>query len=115
LPALKRAEKLQRRAARVGFDWPDASGPRAKVEEELAEVATASSHEEFAEEIGDLLFSVVNWARHLGVDAETALRSASSKFEQRFRAMEAHAGADFNTLPLADKEALWQAVKRRDG
>ncbi|WP_299649146.1 nucleoside triphosphate pyrophosphohydrolase [Sphingomonas bacterium] len=115
LPALTRAEKLQRRAARVGFDWPDATGPRAKIEEELAEVATASSPAEQAEEIGDLLFSVVNWARHLGVDAEAALRSATGKFERRFRAMEARAGADFHALSLADKEALWQAVKRRDG
>ena len=114
LPALTRADKLQRRAGRVGFDWPDAAGPRAKIDEELDEVATASG-DAVAEEVGDLLFAVVNWARHLGVDAEAALRAANRKFERRFRAMEADAGQGFPTLPLAGKEALWQAVKRRGG
>jgi ATP diphosphatase len=80
LPALLRAEKLQKRAARTGFDWPDAAGPRAKVDEEIAEIEAASPAER-AEEIGDLLFAVVNWARHLDVDAEAALRNANVKFE----------------------------------
>lgn len=111
LPALTRAEKLQRRAARVGFDWPDPTGPRAKINEELMEVEAASG-EAIAEEIGDLLFSTVNWARHLGVDAEAALRAASTKFEHRFRAMEASAGDAFAGSSLADKEVLWQQVKR---
>ena len=111
LPALMRAEKLQRRAARVGFDWPDAAGPRAKIDEELAEVGTASTPAERAEEIGDLLFSVVNWARHLGVAPEDALRAANAKFEARFAGMEAIAGDAFAALPLDDKEALWSKVK----
>ena len=110
LPALMRAVKLQKRAARVGFDWPDDKGPKAKVHEEIEEVATASP-QHVEEEIGDLLFAVVNWARHLGVDPEAALRSGNAKFERRFRAMEQLAGADFPTLELAEQEALWQRVK----
>ena len=110
LPALLRAEKLQNRAARSGFDWPDASGPRAKIDEELAEVEAARTAEHRAEEIGDLLFATVNWARHLGVDPEAALRQASVKFERRFRAMEA-ADDGFATRSLEEQEALWQRVK----
>ncbi len=110
LPSLSRAEKLQRRAARVGFDWPDAEGPRAKVDEELAEIEAAPP-EQIAEEIGDLLFSVANWARHLGVDPEAALRSANAKFERRFAGMEAIAGDGFAALSLKEKEALWSRVK----
>ena len=113
LPALTRAEKLQRRAARVGFDWPDASGPRAKIDEELDEVAAATGPI-IAEEVGDLLFALVNWARHLGVDAEAALRQANGKFEARFRAMESTAGPGFAELPLDGKEALWNEVKRSE-
>jgi ATP diphosphatase len=111
LPALQRAEKLQRRAARTGFDWPDATGPRAKIDEELAEVEAALP-DELASEVGDLLFSVVNWARHLGVDPEQALRTANAKFEGRFAAMEASARSNFVALDLEEKERLWQAVKR---
>lgn len=110
LPALLRAEKLQKRAARVGFDWPDADGPRAKINEELAEVAAANTADDRVEEIGDLLFAIVNWARHLGVDAETALRAANRKFEGRFAAMEAMSD-DFAALSLEDKEMLWGKVK----
>lgn len=113
LPALTRAEKLQKRAARVGFDWPDASGPRAKIDEELAEVADATG-DSVAEEIGDLLFAVVNWARHQGVDAEAALRSANAKFERRFAAMEQVGGEAFAGMDLDAKEALWEQVKRLD-
>ena len=112
LPALLRAEKLQKRAARVGFDWPDAAGPRAKIDEELVEVEEAGPDER-EEEVGDLLFAVVNWARHQGIDPEAALRAANAKFERRFRAMEADAGATFPALSLDEKEALWTAVKRR--
>lgn len=111
LPALLRAEKLQKRAARTGFDWPDADGPRAKVIEEIAEI-DAAAIEQREEEVGDLLFSVVNWARHLGVDPEAALRVANAKFEARFKAMETEAGEGFAGLDLGAKEALWQAVKR---
>ncbi len=111
LPALMRAEKLQKRAARTGFDWPDADGPRAKIDEEIAEVETAADADHRAEEVGDLLFAVVNWARHLGVDAEVTLRHANSKFERRFSAMEAIAGETFEGTSLDEKEALWQRVK----
>ena len=111
LPALQRAAKLQARAARVGFDWPDASGPRAKVDEELAEIDAAAPADR-EEELGDLLFSVVNWARHLGIDPEHALRRANAKFEHRFAAMEAAAGAGFAALDFDAKEALWQSIKR---
>lgn len=110
MPALNRAEKLQKRAARVGFDWPDPSGPRAKIDEELLEIEQASDAER-AGEVGDLLFAVVNWARHLGVDSEAALRSANAKFERRFAAMEAAAGDRFAALPLDEKERLWGAAK----
>lgn len=114
LPALMRAEKLQKRAARTGFDWPDAEGPRAKVFEEITEIDQAQPDAR-CEEIGDLLFAVVNWARHLGIDAETALRAANLKFERRFAAMEAAAGSDFTALSLSEKEALWQRIKSRAG
>ncbi|WP_286165090.1 nucleoside triphosphate pyrophosphohydrolase [Arthrobacter sp. TPD3018] len=112
LPALMRAVKLQKRAARTGFDWPDQTGAIAKIMEEIEEVKTASEDQR-EDEIGDLLFAVVNWARHLGVDPEAALRSGNAKFERRFRAMEAVGGEAFAALSLDDKEALWQQVKRR--
>ena len=111
LPALLRAEKLQKRAARTGFDWPDPAGALAKVEEEIAEVADARSPEHLAEEIGDLLFAVVNWARKLGIDPEAALRAANAKFEKRFRAMEDMAGDAFQGLTLDAKEDLWMKAK----
>ena len=114
LPALSRAEKLQKRAARVGFDWPDAEGPLAKVFEEIEEVREAGS-ETVGEEIGDLLFAVTNWARHRGVDPEAALRAGNAKFEARFRAIEVDGGDTFAAMTLDQKEALWQAVKRRGG
>lgn len=110
LPALLRAEKLQKRAARTGFDWPDPSGARAKIDEELAEIEAAGP-EEVEEEIGDLLFAVVNWARKLGIDPEAALRAGNTKFERRFRAMENSAGAAFSALSLEDKELLWNCAK----
>lgn len=109
LPALLRAEKLQKRAARVGFDWPDAEGPRAKILEELDEIAHATPDTR-EEEVGDLLFAVVNFARHLNIDPETALRAANAKFEARFRAMEAM-DPEFAGRDLAAKEALWDAAK----
>ncbi|PZO77268.1 nucleoside triphosphate pyrophosphohydrolase [Sphingomonas hankookensis] len=111
MPALARAEKLQKRAARVGFDWPDASGPRAKIDEELAEVEQAETDAARIEEVGDLLFSVVNWARHLGIDPEAALRAANGKFERRFAAMEA-ADPAFAERTLNQQEAAWQRAKR---
>jgi ATP diphosphatase len=110
LPALERAAKLQRRAARVGFDWPDTSGPRAKIDEELAELDAESDHHRMLDELGDLLFAVVNLARHLNIEPEAALRDANRKFEQRFRAIEKTPG--FAGLPLDEKEDLWAAAKR---
>lgn len=111
LPALLRAQKLQSRAARVGFDWPDTDGPRDKIAEEMAEVADADSDAARHEEVGDLLFAVVNYARKLGVDAELALRDANSKFARRFAAMEDRAGGSLAGLPLDAQEAHWLAVK----
>jgi ATP diphosphatase len=111
LPALLRAQKLQGRAARVGFDWPDVTGPRDKIVEELAEVVEADSEAERHEEVGDLLFAVVNYARHLGVDAEDALRDANSKFARRFAAMEDRAGGSLAGLSLDAQESHWLAVK----
>jgi ATP diphosphatase len=111
LPALKRAEKLQRRAARVGFDWPDLSGPRAKIDEELEEIESAATAEERAAELGDLLFSVVNYARHLDIDPETALREASARFEERFRKVEEIADKSLKDMDIDSLEALWQRAK----
>lgn len=110
LPALQRADKIQKRAARVGFDWPDATGPRAKITEELSEIEQATTDDEREDEIGDLLFATVNWARHLGIDAEAALRRATAKFESRFKAMEALA-PDFAARSLGEQEKLWQRAK----
>jgi len=118
LPALLRAEKLQKRAARVGFDWPDAAGPRAKVLEEMDELASAADDAERLLEAGDLLFSAVNLVRAYGIAPEDALRAANAKFERRFRVMEALAadtGATFDALPLAEQEALWQLAKLSEG
>jgi ATP diphosphatase len=109
LPALERAAKLQRRAARVGFDWPDASGPRAKIDEELAELDAEADHDRKLDELGDLLFAVVNLARHLNIEPEAALRQANRKFEQRFRSIEREPG--FADLSLDEKEALWVRAK----
>jgi ATP diphosphatase len=110
LPSLERAAKLQRRAARVGFDWPDPSGPRAKIDEELAELDAETDHPRMLEELGDLLFAVVNLARHLNIEPEAALREANRKFEQRFRSIEQAPG--FTDLPLEKKEELWLRAKK---
>jgi ATP diphosphatase len=112
LPALKRTEKLQRRAARVGFDWPDAAGPRAKIDEELAELDAASGAEERAHELGDLLFSVVNYARHLHIDPEAALRDAGRRFEARFRLVEETAVKPLVQHDINELETLWQEAKK---
>ena len=113
LPALLRAEKLQKRAARQNFDWPDAQGPADKLCEEMAELAEAdASHRH--EEAGDLLFAAVNLVRAYGIAPEDALRDANTKFSRRFRAMEILASAEgnaFNALTLDQQEALWQQVK----
>ena len=108
LPALERAAKLQKRAARTGFDWPDVDGPKAKILEELNEIAAATP-DQLEEEVGDLLFAAVNFARHLKIDPEEALRKANRKFENRFRSIEATPG--FEGLNLDEKEALWTSAK----
>ena len=121
LPALKRAQKLGKRAARVGFDWPDRRGVSGKIEEELGELEQATVTGDAAgieEELGDLLFAVVNLARHLDVDAEKALTRANYKFERRFRAMEAAIGADGLDMRRLDLEVLekhWLDAKKRVG
>lgn len=114
LPALMRAQKLQKRAARTGFDWPDPDGSEAKISEEISELNAATSEAHKFEEAGDLLFAVVNFVRAHGVSAEEALRAANSKFERRFRGMEAIGGEHFPNLSLAAQEELWQRVKRQE-
>jgi ATP diphosphatase len=109
LPALIRAQKIASRARRAGFDWADASGPRDKLLEEIAELEAARTDAERREEAGDLLFAAVSWLRHLGVDAETALAQANAKFERRFRAIEQAPG--FAALSIEEKERLWQQAK----
>ncbi|WP_439469601.1 nucleoside triphosphate pyrophosphohydrolase [Blastomonas fulva] len=111
LPALMRAQKLQKRAARTGFDWPDVMGAVEKIGEEIEELLEAESEVERIDEAGDLLFAAVNAVRHMGVSAEDALRAANAKFERRFRAMETDAGDAFAGLSLEDKEQLWQRAK----
>lgn len=119
LPALPRSQKLQKRAARVGFDWPGFAPVLDKFEEEVAELRAALLTEDAGavrEELGDLLFTCVNLCRHLKVDAETALRDSSSKFERRFRHMEAIANAQGTSLEALDDAALdqlWEQAKQR--
>ena len=118
LPALLRAEKLQKRAARVGFDWPDADRVFDKLDEEareLREAVAEADDEHIAEELGDLLFVIANLGRKLGVDSENALRGANAKFERRFRYIESElaiAGRDLIDVSLDEMEALWTAAKR---
>jgi ATP diphosphatase len=117
LPALPRAQKLQKRAARHNFDWRSSDAVLGKLQEEIAELRQAmraDSGAEIAQEMGDVLFSCVNLSRHLGLDAETSLRHASDKFERRFRNMEAaaeQAGVEFSTLTDSEMDALWEAAK----
>jgi ATP diphosphatase len=131
LPALVRAAKLGRRAAHVGFDWPDTAGVRAKIAEELTELdealagashaaaeGTPSAGEQVAAEIGDLLQAVVNLSRHLEIDAEAALRAANARFERRFRCMErlaAERGEALERLSAAEWDQLWREAKLNGG
>lgn len=118
LPALMRAHKLGSRAARVGFDWPDRQGVSRKIHEELDEVEEAANADDVSaveDELGDLLFAVVNLARHLDVDPEKALTRANYKFERRFRAVEqaiSDAGQAIRDLDLETLEAHWVEVKK---
>ena len=120
LPALSRAAKLQKRAAQVGFDWPEALPVLDKVREELDEVLEAMSENDapaMAEEVGDLLFVVVNLARHLKTDPETALRAANAKFERRFRFIEQalrDAGRPIENCGLEELDALWGEAKKAE-
>ena len=132
LPGLLKAQRTQEKAARVGFDWKDAKGPLAKIREELAELEAAvaarsaetaasdnpdkmgPAYDHMKEELGDLLFSVANLARHLKVDSESAVEGTTAKFARRFRAVEAGAkaaGRDLKTMTLAEMDALWEAAK----
>ncbi len=117
LPALLKAQRVQEKAARVGFDWEDASGATEKLAEELGEVREAVAADDprrVREEVGDLLFSVVNYCRFLGVDAESALEAANQKFARRFRSVELRAAQQSKRLTemdLAGMDALWDEVK----
>ncbi len=121
LPALTRAAKLQKRAARAGFDWPEVEPVLAKLDEEIAELraelAAGRKPARVSDELGDLLFAAVNLARHLGVDPEDALRATNRKFERRFRAIEqalAASGRRAEEAPLDELEALWQQAKMNE-
>ena len=121
LPSLNRAQKLGKRASRVGFDWPDRQGVHQKIHEELGELEQAVGTRNQAQieaEFGDLLFAVVNLARHLDVDPEKALTGANYKFERRFRDMEVEIGEnskDIKALSLSEMDRYWRAAKRRVG
>ena len=120
LPALTRAPKLQRRAARVGFDWPEAVDVLDKIEEEIGELRDelrAGDMERAREEVGDLLFAVTNLARHVSIDPESALRHTNAKFERRFRGVEAklaERGVTPREASLDEMDALWEAVKSEE-
>ncbi|NVJ61324.1 MAG: nucleoside triphosphate pyrophosphohydrolase [Gammaproteobacteria bacterium] len=122
LPALARAQKIQKRAAKLGFDWPDDSGVWDKLYEEVEELRDAvaeqqsakGSNEQVEDELGDVLFSIINLSRHLGVDSETALRRATKKFDSRFRVVETlvkNKNQDFANLSIEELELLWQRAK----
>lgn len=118
LPALMRAEKLQKRAARLGFDWPEIGPVYDKVEEEILELKDATTQEEIEEEVGDLIFAVVNLARHMDVDSEVALRRGNDKFEKRFRQVENRLTADgkqVSDCSIDELEAIWRQIKKTDG
>lgn len=122
LPALLKAQRTQEKAARVGFDWKDAQGPLAKIKEELAELEEAVSASSdtsldphVKEELGDLLFSVTNLARHLKADSESALEGTTAKFARRFRTVEAGAkeqGRNLKDMTLDEMDALWNQAKQ---
>ena len=116
-PSLSYADAVQRKAAKVGFDWPDVDGALPKIAEEAAEVVEAAARGDAAQvhdEVGDLLFAVVNVARHLGVEPEAALRAATQKFRRRFEQVEALArerGVDLHGAGLSTLDALWDEIK----
>jgi len=117
LPELKRAQKIQKRVAKQGFDWPDIGQVWDKLEEEMLEVkqaAESNDQQHLKEEIGDLLFVCVNLARHYKVDADMSLRAANQKFETRFRKVEQLAGAAISDFDLGKLEEFWQIAKQSD-
>ena len=118
LPALLRSVKIQRRAARIGFDWPNATGVFAKIQEEIAELTSELARNAdpatLEDEMGDILFAVANLARKLDIEPEAALRRATAKFERRFRRVEALADERATGTDLDSLEALWQEVKREE-
>jgi tetrapyrrole methylase family protein/MazG family protein len=117
LPALAQALEMQSRAARLGFDWPSVEGVRAKMLEEWQELETAADEGGRADEVGDLLFAVVNYARWLGIDPETSLRQTNARFRGRFGRMETEAGQagrSLDGLPLAELDRLWENAKRQE-
>ena len=120
LPALLSAQRIQAKAARVGFDWPDRTGPRGKIDEELAELDAALAADDsraMTAEIGDLLFSIVNLCRFLKIDAEEALRQCTSRFARRFQHVEQRAqaaGRDLRDVPLDELDAFWDEAKRSE-
>lgn len=118
LPALQQALKLQRKAAKVGFDWPEATGPLEKVGEEAAELLAASEQADVVAEFGDLLFALVNCARFMQVDPEVALREANARFSRRFRHVEGAAAAGDKPLAemtLGEMDVLWEQAKAEEG
>lgn len=117
LPALAKAQKVQTKVARVGFDWPEAQDVLAKIREEISELEAAQNSSELSEELGDLLFSIVNFARKRSLDAEDLLQSATEKFTQRFRAVEtlaAERGIQLSALALPELDRLWDEAKQSE-
>ena len=114
LPAISRSQKIQSRAGGAGFDWPEIAGIYEKVQEEIGELQAATTEQERKGELGDLLFVIVNLARRYGIDAESALREATIRFEERFRIVESLAGAqglEFKEMSLAEMNTLWEKAK----
>jgi tetrapyrrole methylase family protein/MazG family protein len=117
LPALAKAQKVQAKVARIGFDWPEAQDVLAKIREEISELETAQNSSELSEELGDLLFSIVNFARKRSLDAEGLLQTATEKFTQRFRAVEtlaAERGIQLSALSLPELDRLWDEAKQSE-
>ncbi|HYM19890.1 MAG TPA: nucleoside triphosphate pyrophosphohydrolase [Candidatus Kapabacteria bacterium] len=115
MPALQRAERIQEKASKVGFDWPDSVGVLSKIREELDEFEKAETQEEREDEFGDILFSLVNFSRHQHIEAERSLRNATRKFETRFRRLERlveDSGKQWKNHDLAELDTLWEKVKK---
>ena len=117
LPALQKAHRISQKASRVGFDWPDSEGPRDKIDEELHELKQANDPNEQLHELGDVLFAVANYARHMNIDPEDALQRANKRFTKRFSYVEKASrqrGKPLQESTLEEMEALWNEAKRRE-